>query len=187
MSEPTHHRRRRRPSDRRRAATTLARRHLWMHFSRLGALRRARDADHGAGRGLLRLGRDAASSYLDALSGLFTVQVGSRPAPSSPSAAREAGRDARVLPDLELRAPAGDRARGHARRARARRPRPRLLHHRRLRGGRVGVEARPPVLPRRSARPAPQGDRPRHRVPRHDAGRARDHRRPGAARRRSSR
>ena len=92
--------------------------------------------------------------YLDALSGLFTVQLGHGRADLAEAAPR-AGRDARVLPDLELRAPAGDRARGEARRARARRPQPRVLHHRRLRGGRVGVEARPPVLPGdRSARAA---------------------------------
>ena len=49
------------------------------------------------------------------------------------------------------------------------------------------MEARPPVLPRHRPGPALQGDRPRDRVPRHDARRARDHRRARRCARRSSR
>ena len=113
--------------------------------------------------------------YLDGLSGLFTVQLG-HGRHDLAAAAATPGRDARVLPDLDVRAPPGDRARGAARRARARRPQPRVLHQRRVRSGRVGVEARPPVLPRDGRGSAPQGDRPSDRVPRHDARRARDHR-----------
>ena len=69
----------------------------------------------------------------------------------------------------------------------ARRPRPRVLHHRRRRGGRVGVEDRPPVL--QAHRPArqDQGHQPLHRLPRHDHGGALDHRHPGGQGRRSSR
>ena len=44
------------------SSTTLARRHLWMHFSRLGAFADARRPGHRAGRGLLRLGRRTASA-----------------------------------------------------------------------------------------------------------------------------
>ena len=97
---------------------------------------------------------------LDGLSGLFTVQVGHGRRDLA-EAARDAGRDARVLPDLDVRAPARDRARGPPRRPRARRPQPRVLHHRRVRSGRVGVEARPPVLPGHRPGAAPQGDRAR--------------------------
>ena len=113
-----------------------------------------------------------------------------RSATAATSSPRRRPRQAETLeyfPIWTLRAPAGDRARGPARRARARRPEPGLLHDRRLRGGRVGVEARPPVLPALGRGPALQGHRPRDRLPRHHAGRARDHRRPVAARRRSSR
>ena len=61
------------------------------------------------------------------------------------------------------------------------RPQPGLLHLGRLRGGRVGLEAGPPVLPGRSASPyADQGHQPRHRLPRHHHGRPLDHRHPGA-------
>ena len=165
----------------------LAHRHLWMHFSRLGALRR-RPTVPIIARGEGCYVWDAhGKRYLDALSGLFTVQVGHGRTELAEAAAAP-GRDARVLPDLELRAPARDRARGPARRARARRPEPGLLHHRRLRGGRVGVEARPRSTSGRSAsRTRYKVIAARHRVPRHDDRRARDHRRPGAARRRSSR
>ena len=117
---------------------------------------------------------------LDGLVG--SVHRAGRSRPSRPRRGRGApGRDARLLPALDVRAPAGDRAGGPSRHARARRPEPGVLHHRRFRSGRVGVEAGPPVLPRRRPGTAPQGDRPAHRVPRHHAGRARDHRRARAA------
>ncbi len=51
----------------------------------------------------------------------------------------------------------------------------------RLRGGRVGVEARAPV-PRGARRAALEGDLAQRRLPRHDDGRALDQRHPGAAR-----
>ena len=132
-------------------------------------LRRARSADHGRGRGLLPLGRAAASATSTRCPASSPCSSGTA-APELADAARASRRETlEYFPIWSYAPPARDRARGQARRARARRPQPRLLHHRRLRGGRVGVEAGPPVLPRhRPARPL-QGDRARHRVPRHHA------------------
>ena len=48
--------------------------------------------------------------YLDGLAGLFAVQIG-HGRKEIAEAARAPGRDARVLPDLDVRAPARDRAR----------------------------------------------------------------------------
>jgi len=51
----------------------LARRHLWMHFSRLGSPTEIRIWERGEG---CRVWDTNGREYLDALSGLFTVQVG---------------------------------------------------------------------------------------------------------------
>ncbi len=160
--------------------TELAHRHLWMHFSRLGSY-----------------GADAPVHVIARGEGSYAVGHHRAPAPRRPvgvvhragrprpprSRRRGAGpgRDARVLPDLDVRAPARDRARGAPRRPRSRRPQPRVLHQRRVRGGRVGVEAGAPVLPGHRAGPAPQGDLAAHRLPRHHARGARHHRHPRAA------
>ena len=145
----------------RQSSTELAHRHLWMHFSAPRRVRRRHaGADHRARRGLLRVGRARQAATSTGCRGCSPCRSATA-APTSPRPRRTPGRDARVLPDLDLRAPAGDRARGPARRARARRPQPRVLHQRRLRGGGVGVEARPPVLPRHRPGPALQGDRAR--------------------------
>ena len=91
----------------------------------------------------------------------------------------QAGVRAGVLPALVLRAPAGDRAGRPAGRLRARRPEQGLLHHRRRRGRRDGVEAGQAVLQAHRQADEAQGDQPLHRLPRHAAGRAVDHRHPG--------
>ncbi|MGZ8766218.1 MAG: aminotransferase class III-fold pyridoxal phosphate-dependent enzyme, partial [Acidimicrobiia bacterium] len=51
----------------------LARRHLWMHFSRLGSPAEIRIWERGEG---CKVWDTNGREYLDALSGLFTVQVG---------------------------------------------------------------------------------------------------------------
>jgi hypothetical protein len=111
---------------------------------------------------------------------------------------------AALLHELVICPPARDRAGGRGRLPGAGRPEPCLLRLRRLRGRRVGVEARAAVLHgarretparhgprarakprrhrRRGARDAPlQGDRAPHRVSRDDVRRALDQRHPGAA------
>ena len=138
--------------------------HLWLHYSRLadeagddlvviergeGAYvwdtqrpplpRRARRAVRGAGR--------------------------SRPQGARPGR-RRAGREARLLPAVDLRPPDRDRAGGPPGRAGTRRPQPGVPDHRRRRGGRDGVEAGRAVLRRDRTARAHQGRGAAHRVPR---------------------
>ena len=104
----------------------IARKHLWMHFSRMGGY----DDEHeipiiARGEGPY-VWDDHGNRYLDALSALFCCNAGhgrtdsARPPP--------ADQGARLLHELELRASALDRARRADRRARPRRSQPRLLH-----------------------------------------------------------
>ncbi|CAA9430319.1 MAG: Omega-amino acid--pyruvate aminotransferase, partial [uncultured Quadrisphaera sp.] len=88
---------------------------------------------------------------------------------------REAGRDPGLLPAVVLRHPARDRPRGTARGPRAGRPGQGLLHHRRRRGRRDGVEAGQAVLQAHRPPRQDQGDQPGGGVPRHPAGRPVDH------------
>ena len=132
-----------------------------------GHLRGPRGAGDRAGRGRLRLGptRQEVPRWP-----LGAFHHPDRPRPHGVGRGRsQAGRDPRVLPAVDLRPPAGDRARRPGGRLSARRPQPCLLHYGRLRGGRVGLEAGAPVLPADRAAAAHQGDQPVHRVPRHVA------------------
>ena len=166
--------------------------------------RRQRRADHRARRRLLPLGRERQALPRRARRALLgqhrlRLRRGGRP-----GRARADARAA-LLHQLVVRAPEGDRARRRGGVARAGRPEPRLLRLGRLGGGRVRLEAGPAVLRRarreadphgcgraraeprrdrrgRPPRPAPlQGDRPPHRLPRDDHGRALDQRHPRAA------
>ncbi len=113
--------------------------------------------------------------YLDGLSGLFVSQVGHGRTELA-EAARAPGVRAGLLPALVVRAPAGHRAGRAAGRPGPGRPEPGVLHHQRLRGGRVGLEAGQAVLQADRAARAVQGAQPRHRLPRHVDGRAGHHR-----------
>ena len=161
-----------------RELSQAARRHLWMHFTRLGGGARRAGADHRLRRGLLRLRRRRQALPRRPLGAVLRQR---RPRPRR---ARRGGRGAdaraRLLHQLELRAPARDRARDADRRARARRPQPRVLHLGRLGGGRVGAEARARVSPADRQRAEDEGHRARDRLPRDDARRAR--RRPASPR-----
>ena len=166
-----------------------------MHFTRMGGYGEAGRADHRrAATGATSRTRTG-KRYLDALAGPVLRQHRLRLRRGDRPGRARADARAALLHELDVRAPAGDRARGRGRVARARRPQPRLLRLGRLGGGRVGLEARAPVLPRarreaaaraRSARArarprrdrrrtsarraAPlQGDHAPHRLPRHDA------------------
>ena len=108
--------------------------------------------------------------------GLFVSQVGHGRTELADAAAEQA-RKLAYFPVWSYAHPGAIELAGTARRPRARRSRARVLHDRRQRGGRVGVEARAPVLPGDRSTAPLQGDRPPHRVPRHDDGRAVDHRR----------
>ena len=149
-------------------------RHLWLHFTRMSALA---DGDvpmivRGSGPYVFdQYGR----RYLDGLSGLFVSQVGHGRTEIAEAGARQAAELA-YFPlwsyahpkAIELAARLADLAPGIAE--------PGLLHHQRLGGGRVGLEAGQAVLQAdRRARPV-QGDQPGHRLPRHVDGRAGRHR-----------
>ena len=165
-----------------------ARRHLWMHFTRMGSF----GPDHEVpiivrGEGCY-VWDDHGNRHLDGLSALFCVNSG----PRTGGARRRDGRPgprARLHHHLELRPPEGDRARDPDRLARSRRPEPRLLHQQRLGGGRVRLQAGPCVPPRQGRWPEGQADRAGYRLPRHHPGRPRGHRhhrRCGASSSRSS-
>ncbi len=152
----------------------MAKDHLWMHFARQSVM------TEGPGVPIIVRGEghhiwdSAGKRYIDGLSGLFVVNAG-HGRKRLAEAAAPPGRAARVLPDLVVCAPGGDRARRPARRLRARRPQPRVLLHRRRRGRRDRVQARQALLEAAGQAAEAQGHLALHRLPRHPAGRARDH------------
>ena len=123
-----------------------ARQHLWMHFTRLGSYQEQEIPIIARGKGCY-LWDAHDKRYLDALSGLFTVQLG-HGREDLAAAAQQQASTLEYFPIWSYAAPARDRARRDARRARARRSQPRVLHHRRLGGRGVGMEAGAAVLPR---------------------------------------
>ncbi len=127
-----------------------------------------------------------ASATSTASRALFCVNLGHGRADIAQAGADQA-KELGFFTDLVLRPPARDRAGDADRRARARRPQPRLLHQRRQRGRRVGAEAGPPVPQAHGQSDQVQGDRARGRLPRHDDGRALGDRHPRRCARRSSR
>ena len=150
--------------------------HLWMHFARQSVLE-----EHGApiivqGRGSPHLGLEGQEVHRRALRALRR-QRGPRPTPAR-AGGGEAGGAARLLPDLVVRASVRDRARRPPRRLRARRPQPGVLLHGRRRGRRDRLQARQVLLEAAGPADQAQGHLPRDRVPRHPAGRPRDHRHP---------
>ena len=129
-------------------------------------------------------GRRAATSGIIAASGTSTAsRVSSRSQighgrTELAEAAAKTGRTARVLPIWTLRPPESHRARRPSSPASLRASSTGVLHRRRLRGGRVRMEARPPVLPGARPTTADQSHEPEHRVSRHDHGASFDHGRP---------
>ncbi len=159
----------------------LAKRHLWMHFTRMGVY------EEGAEVPVIVRGEgcyvydEHGKRYLDGLSALYCVNIGHGRAELGEAAA-QAGQGARLLHQLELRPPALDRAGRAHRRAGAGQPEPRVLHLRRLGGGRVGVEARQGLPPGARRAEAPQDRLALPRLPRHLDGRAHGDRPARAAR-----
>ena len=125
--------------------------------------------------------------YLDGLSALYCVNVGHGRAELGEAAARQA-QGARLLHELELRAPALDRAGGADRRARARATSTACSSPpaARRRSSRRGSSRRPTTHARGEHTPA-QADLAQARLPRHLDGRADGDRADAAARRRSNR
>ena len=96
----------------RRSSRERARRHLWMHFTRLGADPHAPLPIIVSGEGCYVYDADG-KRYLDGLSALYCVNVGHGRAELARGRGDAAAR-ARLLHELELRAPARDRARRRA-------------------------------------------------------------------------
>ncbi len=144
-----------------------------------GVRRGPRGPDHRPRRGVLRL-RPARQPL--PRRPVRPVLREHRPRPRGGRAGRRRpGQGARLLHELGLRAPEGDRARHAHRRPRPRRPQPRLLHLGRLGGRRLRPQALPPV-PQAHRQPGPlQGHQPQARLPRHDDGRPDRDRDPGRA------
>ena len=149
----------------------LAKRHLWMHFTRHGAFAEADVPIIVRGEGPY-VWDEHGNRYLDGLSALFCVNVGHGRTELGEAAARQV-EELDFFIDLELRAPARDRAGDADRLARAGRPEPRLLHLRRLRGGGVGDQAGARLSPADRQPSQDEVHHPRDRLPRHDPGGAR--------------
>ena len=132
----------------------LARRHLWMHFTRMGSY----DEHHEVpvivrGEGCY-VYDEHGKRYLDGLSALYCVNVGHGRAELGEAAAAQA-KELGFYTNWSYAHPPRDRAGGADRGAGAGQPQPRVLHLGRLGGGRVGVEARQGLPPRaRRARAA---------------------------------
>ncbi len=129
-------------------------------------------------------GARAPTSGTTAASGTWTGWPGcssSRSATAARSSRRRppSRQRAGVLPAVVLRPPAGHRAGRPPRRLGPGRPEQGLLHDRRRRGRRDGLEARQAVLQADRQAQEAQGDQPGDRVSRHPPGRALDHRHPG--------
>ena len=113
--------------------------------------------------------------YLDGLSGLFVVQAGHGRQELADAAAKQAAELA-YFPLWSYAHPTAVELADRLADLDPGRPQPGLLHHRRLGGGRDGVEAGPLVLQAGRQADQAQGDLAAHRLPRHLDGRAVDHR-----------
>ena len=152
-----------------------ARDHLWLHFTRMSSFKEGEE---------LPIIVRGDGCYLEDIERQALSRRARRPVRRQ-HRVRLRGRDRRgrgraaprapLLHELELRAPARDRAGRRGRLRGARRPEQGVLRLRRLRGGRVGLEARTAV-PRGPRRAPVEGDRAAHRLPRDDDGRALDQR-----------
>ena len=93
-----------------------ARDHLWLHFTRMGGYRDGEVPIIVRGDGCY-LEDSNGKRYLDALAGLFAVQIGYSYGEEIGEAAARADARAALLHELVVRAPARDRARGRGGRA----------------------------------------------------------------------
>ena len=154
-----------------------ARDHLWLHFTRMHGYERAGDR---ARRGLLPLRTTSGKRYLDALAGLFAVNIGYSYGDEIGQAAHEQMRELPFYTNwsyahpraIELAAELAELAPGDLNRAFF------------VSGGSEAVESAwklARAVPHGARRAPLEGGRAPHRLPRHDDGRALDQRRPGAA------
>ena len=156
------------------ARQQAAKDHLWMHFTRHSTYDTHEVPTIVRGDGV-HIWDAHGNKYIDGLAGLFVVQAGHGRTELAEAAAKQAAELA-FFPLWSYAHPGAIDLAERDRRLRARRPQPRLLHHRWRRGRRDRVEARQAVLQAHRQADQAQGDQPRHRLPRHAAGRAVDHR-----------
>ena len=166
---------------------SLAKRHLWMHFSRMGAYdgRRASSRSSSRGDGC-HVWDEHGNRYFDGLSALFCVNIGHGRADVAQAGAKQA-EELGFFTNWSYAHPRSIELADAHRRPHAGRPQPRLLHQQRQRGGRDRDQARPPVPQAHGQPEQDEGHRARDRLPRHDAGRARRDRASRRCARRSSR
>ena len=144
-----------------------AERHLWGHFTTMGT---DDDSSRIIERGEGCYVWDAQGNrYLDGLAGLFVSQVGHGRTEIVEAMARQAEKLA-YFPLWTYTHPNAIELAGLLAALGARRHQPGVLHHRRIRGGRVGLEAGPPVLQAAGRAHAPQGDQPLPLLSRHRMG-----------------
>ena len=134
----------------------LAKRHLWMHFTRMSAYERAHEIPiivRGEG---CYVYDEHGKRYLDGLSALFCVNIGHGRADVVQAGADQA-KELGFFTNWSYAHPPAIELAARIAVAGPRRPQPRLLHQRRQRGGRVRAEARPPVpQARRASRTRPR-------------------------------
>ena len=126
----------------------LARDHLWMHFTRMGGFGPGQDVPIIVKGDGCYLWDSNGKRYLDALAGLFSVNIGYGYGEEIGQAALEQMRELPFYTNWSYAHPKAIELAAELASARARGSQPRLLRLRRLGGGRVGVEAGPPVLHR---------------------------------------
>ena len=154
-----------------------ARDHLWLHFTRM----------HGYEAPVIVRGEgcylwdDKGKKYLDALAGLFSVNVGYSYGEEIGQAALAQMRELPFYTNWSYAHPRAIELGAELARLAPSAHQPRVLRLGRLGGGRVGLEARAAV-PRGERRAPLEGHLPPYRLPRHDDGRALDQRHPRAAR-----
>ena len=161
-------------------------RHEWLSWTKMADVEREAPPVLVGGDGPYVIEADG-TRLLDAMSGLFTTQIGY--SHGARDRRRGGGPDGapRLLPELGGHQPGDARAdRAHPR-ARAAADGARVLHLGRLRVGRVGLEAGAPALPGARRELAPHRDLAPRLLPRLLARSPLDHGHPGRARRPSSR
>ena len=164
---------------------TLAQRHLWLHFSRMSSFENRELPIITRGEGCYVYDQHG-KRYLDGLSALFCVNAGHGRTELAQAAYDQAA-ELGFYTNWNYAHPKAIELAGQGRRARPGRPQPRLLHERRRRGRGLGAQARAPV-PQAHRQPAQDQDDLAHDgLPRHDHGRAVDHRHHGRRASRSSR
>ena len=151
--------------------------HLWMHFTRQSVVE-----EHGApiivkGEGH-HIWDSKGKKYIDGLSGLFVVNAGHGRERLAEAAAKQA-EELAFFPIWSYAHPNAIELADRLAELRPGRPQPGVLLDRRRRGGRDRVQAREVLLEAAGPADEAQGHLARRRVPRHPAGRARDHRHPG--------